>query len=303
MHRTAQEIGYYPNAIARTLKTNRSYNLGVLFVDEHASGLTHAFFASVLNAFKTEAEQSGYDITFINHNIGGQKMTYMEHCRYRNVDGVCLACVDFHTPEVLELVESSIPCVTIDHIFHNRMAVMSENTEGMRTMVNHICALGHRKIAFIHGQSGASVTESRLTGFWRGLEENDVTVIPEYLVPCDYDNPARTYRETKRLLQLEDRPTCIILPDDHSYMGAMQAAREAGLDIPGDISFVGFDGIRLTQLIHPRLTTVGQDTTAMGREAARCLISRIENPRTAGSKVVSIPCSIIKGETLGPCKA
>ena len=78
---SAREIGYKPNALARALKTNRSFNLGVLFVDDNISGLTHPFFAMVLNAFKAEAERHGYEITFINHNIGTMEMTYLEHCR------------------------------------------------------------------------------------------------------------------------------------------------------------------------------------------------------------------------------
>ena len=98
VQRTAREIGYYPNAIARTLKTNRSYNLGVLFQEKRGTGLTHSFFASVLDAFKSAGEKRGYDITFINHHIGWTGMTYLEHCRYRNVDGVCVVCADFYAP-------------------------------------------------------------------------------------------------------------------------------------------------------------------------------------------------------------
>lgn len=96
VQRTAREMGYFPNAIARALKANRSYNLGVLFVDGSETGLTHDFFAAVLEGFKAEAERCGYDMTFINHHIGRTAMSYLEHCRYRNVDGICLACVDFH---------------------------------------------------------------------------------------------------------------------------------------------------------------------------------------------------------------
>ena len=81
VQRTAREIGYYPNAIARTLKTNRSYNLGVLFQEKRGTGLTHSFFASVLDAFKSAGEKRGYDITFINHS--GKSMSYLEH----RVDG------------------------------------------------------------------------------------------------------------------------------------------------------------------------------------------------------------------------
>ena len=91
VHAIAKQIGYHPNALARALKTNRSQNLGVLFVDDFGSGLTHPFFSAVLDSFKQAAEKRGYDITFINHNVGENHMTYLEHCQYRNVDGVCLS--------------------------------------------------------------------------------------------------------------------------------------------------------------------------------------------------------------------
>lgn len=71
--------------------------MGVLFVDERQSGLTHEYFSAVLDSFKVEAEKRGYDITFINHNISGRSMTYLEHCHYRSVDGVVIACVNFTT--------------------------------------------------------------------------------------------------------------------------------------------------------------------------------------------------------------
>ena len=128
----AHRMGYLPNAAARSLKTNRTYNLGVLFVDERQSGLTHEYFSAVLDSFKVEAEKHGYDITFINHNISGKSMSYLEHCRYRNVDGVVIACVNFYEPQVVELVNSEVPVVTIDHVFNNRMAILSDNVFGLK---------------------------------------------------------------------------------------------------------------------------------------------------------------------------
>ena len=112
----ARRMGYLPNAAARALKTNRTYNLGVLFVDEKQSGLTHEYFSAVLDSFKVEAEKHGYDITFINHNISGKSMSYLEHCHYRGVDGVVIACVNFYDPQVVELVNGDVPVVTIDHV-------------------------------------------------------------------------------------------------------------------------------------------------------------------------------------------
>ena len=115
---TAQEFGYFPSSIARALKTNRTHNIGVLFVDDARSGLKHDYFAAVLDSFKVEAEKHDYDITFINHNINinNRPMTFLEHCRYRNFDGVCIACINFQQQEVTELVDSTLPVVTIDHM-------------------------------------------------------------------------------------------------------------------------------------------------------------------------------------------
>ena len=123
--KTASEMGYLPNSSARALKTRRSYNLGVLFVDEAMSGLTHDYFNHVLESFKRTAESRGYDITFTSGNLSGQHLSYYEHCRYRGVDGVVIACINFFTEEVQRLVQSEIPVVTIDHVFDGRIAVVS----------------------------------------------------------------------------------------------------------------------------------------------------------------------------------
>lgn len=95
--------------------------------------------------------------------------TYLQHCQYRGVDGVVIACVDFNDPQVLELVNSRLPVVTIDHVFNNRAAVVSDNVRGMEELVRYVYAKGHRRIAFIHGER-TTVTENRLTGFYRACD-------------------------------------------------------------------------------------------------------------------------------------
>lgn len=295
----AREIGYKPNALARALKTNRSYNLGVLFVDDNISGLTHPFFAAVLNAFKAEAERHGYDITFINHNIGTMEMTYLEHCRYRNVDGVCLACVDFYSSEVRDLVASGIPCVTIDHMFDNHPSIISDNLNGIHMLVDRAVALGHRRIAYIHGQRNSLVTENRVRGFLRAMEYHGLAVPEGYVVEGRYDSPEELHPWLQRLLGHPQRPTCVLLPDDAAYIGALEFTRERGLRVPGDFSVAGYDGIRSAQVLHPRLTTIRQDSSAMGREAAMRLINHIEHPADAMCDPVLIPSELIEGESLG----
>ena len=130
VRKTAEALGYFPNAAARALKTNRSYNIGVLFEEEAGSGLTHEYFSGVLNGLKVQSEKQGYDITFINTCFENRKMSYYEHCRYRNFEGVAIVCADFNDPDVLELMNSDLPVVTIDYVHHNCTAVSSNNIQG-----------------------------------------------------------------------------------------------------------------------------------------------------------------------------
>ena len=295
IEQAAKEMGYMTNAAARALKTNRTYHLGVLFVDERRSGLGHEYFSTMLESFKVEAESRGYDITFINHNVGGKRSTYLQHCRYRSVDGVIIACVDFTDEQVRELVDSGIPLVTIDHVFDNRLAILSDNVNGLEALVHYIYEKGHRKIAFLHGENTA-VTRRRLTGFHRACEELGLQIPEAYIRECVYHDPNRCAEATRELLELPDRPTCIIFPDDFSYIGGLRVLNEYGLRIPEDISTVGYDGIHLAKVLN--LTTYSQNTEQIGKTAADLLIRLIEHPKTTEIDRIMISGSLLQGTSV-----
>lgn len=290
----AEKMGYMTNSAARALKTNRTYNLGVLFVDERHSGLAHEYFSAVLESFKAEAEAHGYDITFLNHNVGGKPTTYLQHCRYRGLDGVVIACVDFNHPQVQELVDSGLPVVTIDHVFNNRMAILSDNVVGTKALVQQAWACGHRRIAFIHGEKTA-VTENRLAGFYQACEELGLKVPEEYVRCGVYHDVDRCAEETRALLALPQRPTCIIFPDDFSALGGYNALSEAGLSIPEDISVMGYDGIYLSRVVKPSLVTYQQNTKSLGRLAADKLIELIEHPRVTLPEQIRVSGKLLDG--------
>jgi len=291
----AAEMGYMTNSAARALKTKRTYNLGILFVDERRSGLSHEYFSSIIEGFKQEAEAHGYDITFINSNVGAQPISYLRHCRYRGLDGVLIACVDFHDPRVVELVQSSIPVVTIDHVFPGRQAIQSDNVDGLETLVRYAYERGHRRIAFLHGEDSA-VTKGRLTGFYKACKELGIQVPPEYVIPCVYHDPDRCEEATRRLLALPERPTCIIFPDDYSFMGGYNALKEAGLRMPDDISALGYDGINLARLMH--LTTYTQKAITIGRTSAEKLIRLIEEPDSGDTAPVMVHGGLMVGTSV-----
>ena len=298
IRKVAEELGYRPNAAAQALKTNRTNNIGVLFVDADNSGLTHDYFNHVLDSFKKTAEENGFDITFIN---GGKarinNMSYLSHAIYRGFDGVVIACVDFSDPEVDELVKSNIPVVTIDHFFYNRIAILSDNVKGMKDLVNYVYEQGHRKIAYIHGME-SSVTQSRLASFYKTLQDLDVTIPDEYVVDAPYRDTEATFEATNKLLDLPDPPTVIFYPDDISCFGGRNAIRQRGLSIPEDISVVGYDGIELVSRISPMLTTIVQDTEKIGRLAASKLIDLINNPKGTLIEQVVVGGKLEPGETV-----
>lgn len=276
----ADEMGYMTNASARALKTSRSYNIGVLFVDPRHSGLAHEYFSTVLDSIRVESERCGYDITFINRNVARRQTSYLQHCLYRGVDGVVIASADFSDPMVLELIHSGLPVVTIDHVFNGRMAVMSDNVSGMESLTRYVIGKGHRSLAFVHGERTA-VTDARLTGFFRACESEGITVPDECVREGAFHDANKCYEITKELLALPERPGCIFFPDDFSFIGGANAISEAGLKIPDDISAVGYDGILLSEVVKPALTTWRQNTDELGREAAARLIELIEHPKTA----------------------
>lgn len=298
VRKIAKEMGYFPNSSARALKTNRTYNIGVLFVDDAQSGLTHEYFANVLDSFKVEAEKNGYDITFISKHTGHKNMSYYEHSKYRGVDGVVIACIDFKDASVQELIHGELPVVTIDHVFDNRTAIISDNIKGMRDLLTYIYEKGHRKIAYIHG-ADSSVTQNRVGSFYKTLGELGVDVSDDYVKSGVYHDPDTTARLTRELLELKDRPTCIIFPDDFSCIGGMNAIKEQGLRIPEDISIAGYDGILLSQVLDPKIATLQQDTKALGRSAAEKLIALIENPKAAIIERVVVEGKVLPGQSVG----
>lgn len=295
--RCSNELGYIPNSAARNLKTNRSYNIGVIFVDKTRAGLGHEYFSTMLNSISDELTASGYDLTFITNSVGESNMSYLNHARYRRCDGVIVVTADFNDKEIVELVKSEIPVVTIDHIFNNRSAILSDNEEGLSTIVHHLYNKGHRKIAFIHGEE-TTVTNQRLASFYKACEELNIEVDKRYIKKALYHLPKQAGLMTRELLDLEDRPTCIIYPDDYSYMGGATEIEKHGLKIPEHISVVGYDGIFLSRILRPMLTSYKQNSVEIGKVAVQRLLDQIAKPKSFVRKSILIRGCLQEGQTV-----
>ncbi len=295
VRRCAEELRYMPNAAARQLKTNTSHNIGVVYKDSTGSGLAHEYFSAVLDSAKEEAEKNGYDITFISDVIGFG--SYLEHCRYRRCDGVLMVSEEFSSPQMQELINSSVPIVLIDYVVNERSSILSDNIDGGYSLTKYFINKGHKKIAFVHGEK-TSVTNKRLKGFYKALEESNISIPDEYVIEARYHDPKSSSDATKKLMALDVPPTAIMYPDDFSYIGGMNALEKLGLSIPDDVSVAGYDGVLLSQVLRPRLTTYRQNAAEIGRVSAKKLIETIEQPKSCIAEQIFITGEIMEGKSV-----
>lgn len=290
----ARDLGYHPNAAARSLKTNRSYNIGVLF----ANRINHEYFASVLDSIRDAAKEYGYDITFICNQIGSSILSFYHHAVYRNFDGVVIAQARFEDPDIVNLATSDLPIAVIDHVFPGRVSVMSENVQSMVEIIRYVAGMGHRKIAFIHGEENSAVTQKRIGGFYKGCMELGIRIPDDYVIEAKYQDPNESGLATRTLLSLPSPPTCILYPDDYSYLGGLSEIEKHGLSVPDDISAVGYDGIYLSTLLRPQLATYRQDVETIGKTAVSKLIEQIEQPGTRSDEPIIIKGALQPGDTV-----
>ena len=292
----AEELGYVPNAHARTLTTKKSWTIGVLFVESSGIGIRHPYFSAVIESFKQVAATKGYVLMFISKDVGGRRSGYLENCKLRGVDGVVVILSDYDDPDLQELLDSNIPSVVIDYDTTQAHAVYSDNIEGSYRAVEYLHSLGHRRIAHITGGMNTFAGAKRETGYTAALKRLKLQPQEAYIVAGAYFSIESGYAAMMKLLELEERPTAVFAAGDHLALGAMIAAKEHGLSLPRDMSIIGYDDIDLAQYLTPALTTIRQDSVRMGSRAAEILIQSIDNDTTSLEAIV-LPVELVVRES------
>ena len=295
VRQVAKELGYFPNVAARTLKTNRSRSIGVLY--QNLFG--HEFFSHVLEGIHRGATSNGYELVFLNT---ATDIPYIDYARQRQCDGVIIVQSLFDQENVMTLVGSDLPTVSIEEGYPGISNVTSDNVGAMEEIIRYLHdEMGHSRIAFIHGEIG-QVTNERIAGFFRGCRACGITVPDEYLRPAEYRTPYLSGDITRELLSLPTPPTCILYPDDIACLGGITEIERLGLHVPEDVGVFGFDGVALSRAVRPQLTTYIQDAVQMGFCAIQEVIDAIEDPRCHIPRTISIKGSLQQGGTVRSLK-
>lgn len=295
----AKEMGYVPNASARSLATKNSWSIGVLFSEDLNIGLEHHFFGGVLQAFKSYVEELGYEVTFVSKKIGAQSLTYLEWCKYKNIDGVIIVTVDQDDVNLKELTQSGLPIVSVDNGLLNVPTIISDNMQGTRMAIEYLMLKGAKRIAHIAGPLRSYAAIERLEAYKYVLNVSAVPVEESLIVEANnYDSNSGKRALEELLKQNEQMPDAIFAASDDIALGAIIALREMGYKVPEDVSVIGFDNIELTRYTSPSLTTVSQQRELIGTEAAKHLISIINKETSTNQNIIKrVPVELIVRES------
>lgn len=294
-----KDVGYVPTKMARILKSKRTYTIGVVFLEELEIGLEHPFFSSILQHFKTTMEKEGYEISFIVKRVGQHQMSYYEWCMNKRVDGVYIV-VGNDGPEIQELVNSGIPCVSTDLIMPGLYTIISDNNQGIELLLKFTKeTLQKKRVAYLSGPLNSKSFEERLIAFQKFAPIYGIEFDEHHLAIAKSYGFTSGFEATHYLLkQMKQPPEVIIVASDDLALGTLKAIKDLGYRIPEDIQVTGFDDIAYSRHFTPPLTTIHQYRDTIGQTAAKALISLIENPdQPTHSEITRIPVKLVERES------
>lgn len=277
---TISRLGYRPNRLAQGLVSKSSGSIGLLVPD-----LANSFFNSIAEAMEVTAHESGYSVILCNTNLDPEREAdYLSILLSQQVDGL-LYFPGTRVPNaaLLDAAAAGIPVVVVDERIDNLCGVFVDNFDGGRQIGAYLSALGHRSLLFLGGPEGLPTVADRLNGLQAGFlqtHSSDTHLLRrfgEYRARNGYETIHACAREGIFATDSPQRPTAVVAANDLIAIGALRALRELHVRVPLDCSLVGFDGIELTTLITPSLTTVQQPFSQIATSAVRLLLSQIEN--------------------------
>jgi len=287
----AQEMGYSPDAIARSLVTQRTYTVGVV-----VTTIADPFVAEVVQGIEDMAQENGYSVILASSASEPEReVAAVEMLRAKRVDSVIVTSSRVGALYLEHLERIGVPVVLVNN--HNEQSgrytfsVSVDNRHGGHMATSHLIERGHCRIGYVSGPADHSDDAERLAGYCQALDEAGIPFDPALIVPGNgrLDGGERALRTLVRLAEL---PTAIFCYNDMTAIGLMSAARQAGLSVPEDLAVVGFDDIPLAAYIYPSLTTVAQPQRDMGRQAMNMTLTLV----TADDSTTPFSDVVVRGE-------
>lgn len=287
----AREMGYSPDAWARSLVMGQTRTVGVV-----VTTIADPFIAEVMQGIESTAYEHGYTVILASSNSEPEReLAAVEMLRSKRVDGVIVTSSRVGALYQKHLERIGVPVVLLNN--HSEQSgrytfsVTVDNPHGGHLATQHLIELGHRRIAHVSGPEGTSSSEGRLAGYRQALTHAGIPLDPSLIVP----GAGRTESGKQAFLTLEalaQPPTAVFCYNDVTAIGLMCAAREAGLSVPEDLSVVGFDDIPFASYMYPALTTIAQPKFEMGQQAMQMALALMPAHAASAAEVSDI---VVKG--------
>lgn len=297
IHAIAAELGYRPSRIGRSLKLKRTFTLGMV-----VANIADPFLTEVLRGVHDAVLPAGYSLFVAATDADAERATSIVRAfDEQRVDGLLLLLADL-PPAYVELVQAQrIPSVVINnhHGLANVAAVTNDDQAGITALVHHLVALGHRRLGYLGDTLSGATNAVRQQAFVQALAAHNLSAAPEDLVLAHGSHPDPGYAAMSQRLH-QPGPTAWLCFNDLLAIGALRAAKAAGLSLPADLSITGFDDITMAAYVDPALTTFAQPTYDLGRQAGALMLQMLAEPGKAPRALGLTGTLVIRQSTAAP---
>jgi LacI family transcriptional regulator len=289
VERSIVALGYRPDGPARSLRTRRTHMVALILPD-----ITNPYYPVFARGLEAAIEPGGYR-AFICSSDGDpdRERAYLHEVCDRGVDGIVLDSFHLTVDDLHVATGGRLPLVWVGGapLEHPGVdSVRSDDEAGAYAATCHLIQRGHRRISLVDGPPGSGT--ARREGYRRALADAGLPVYPEPSPRTDFTR-ASGHETVAALLTLDPRPTAVFCSNDLAAIGALDAAREAGIGVPDDLAVVGFDDIEAATLVTPALTTVVNPALEIGRTAAAMLAERMTDAYTGPARTVTLPSPLV----------
>ncbi len=291
-----EELGYRPNALARSMRRGRTQTVGIILPD-----ISNPFFGDLARSVEDHMFEAGYSTIICNSDGDERKeTTYLDVLLSKKVDGLLLVAASQPSEHLRRLVESGPPTIVVDRELGDLPVpqVLVENHRGGYLAGRHLLELGHTRIGVIAGPGGTGTSARRLEGFRGAIDEAGVDIPEERIFRGDF-RAASGRAALEAWLRGGSLPSAVFAENDLMAVGALSAAHAAAIDVPRDLSVVGFDGIAFGADVTPPLTTVAQSTNDVAAAAVEMLFERLRDGE-ATPRRVELPVALLVRGSSGP---
>lgn len=273
--RASKQLAYRPNPAAYSLRTNRSHTIGVVVPD-----ITNLIFPPIIRGIEDQLTSRGYAALVINTDGDREReASAIATLSARGVDGIVVASAELEDGALSALAAQGTPVVTVNRRTDDASisSVINDEIEGVRLMLEHLVALGHRRIATIAGNQNLSTGQRRYDAFLRNALDMGLNISPDQVRFADSFNEAEGERCMELLLSGDSAVTAVLCANDRLAIGAIAALRRHGIICPRDMSVTGFNDMPMVDCIDPPLTTVRILHYKVGQTAAEFLLQRLDS--------------------------